>query len=172
MKRNLLLLIPVASLLLLLSGCGVTRINSETTYPITKEVVPSYKKDQSVTLSNFYSKPTVVNLVEGSLDGDLMQYTDTAMELLKQGLAHQDITVGAGGKKTVKLRVFNTKFERGFWTMRADVNISAELGNGKKINVYHHNASPMSAYRAVSGAITRATEKILKHKDFLLYMNE
>jgi len=172
MKRTLLTLIPLAGMLVLLSGCGIKRIDADMTYPVTKEVVPSYKAGQSVTLTNYYEKPRIKILLEDRLDGDMKQYTETAMKLVEQGLAHQNVSVGPGGDKTVKLRVFNVKFDRGFWTLRADVNISAELGNGKKINVFHHNASPWSAYNAVSGAITRATEKILKHKDFLLYMNE
>ena len=70
------------------------------------------------------------------------------------------------------MRVYNVKYERAFWTLRVDLNIIAELGNGESFTVFHHNASPASAYLAVDGALIRATEKILKHPKFIEYMNK
>lgn len=173
MKLTQLTFLPLIASLLLLSGCGTTRMDAnDTDFPIAKEVVPSYKADQTISVSNYYDKPKVVQLYGDRIDADLKQYTDTAIKLLAQGLTHQNISTGPNGSKSIKLRVHNVKYEPAFWTIRADVNITAELGNGKSFTVFHHNASPMSGWRAVSGAITRATEKVLKHPDFLIYMNE
>lgn len=173
MKRSSLTLIPLLSAVLLLGGCGIVRIdaNSEA-YPIVKEVVPSYKAGQTIKVSNYYNKPEIVVLKPEKIDGDLKQYTETAITLLEQGLKHQNVKVAADASKSVKLRVYNVKYDYAFWTIRADVNIATELGNGESFTVFHHNASPSDGWSAVSGAITRATEKVLKHPKFIMYMNE
>lgn len=155
--------------LLLLSGCTVKLRSNPASFPITEQVVPEYSAGQTVNISNYYSEPEVVSMAD-SAEGDLEQFTETAIALLEQGLKHRDITVISTGTKSVKLRVHNARYKQAFWTLQADVDITAELGNGKTITVHHHNASPASGHRAVSGAITRATEKILKHTDFIQYL--
>lgn len=159
--------------LLLLGGCGVIRMDSSPeTYPVRKEIMPDYTEGQTVKVSNVYDKPVIVVLLPDKIDADLKQYTDTAVALLEQGLKHENISVGNTGQKSVKLKVHNVVYDYAFWTIRADVNITAELGNGKSITVFHHNASPASGWNAVNGALTRATEKLLMHPDFVKYMNE
>jgi hypothetical protein len=173
MKSSQLYTVLVLTGLLLLGGCGVIRIDSNPeAYPVRKEIMPEYNEGQTVKVSNVYEKPVIVVLLPDRVDADLKQYTDTAVALLEQGLKHENISVGNTGKKSVKLKVHDVAYDPAFWTIRADVNITAELGNGKSITVFHHNASPASGWNAVNGALTRATEKLLMHRDFVKYMNE
>jgi len=173
MKLSNIVLLPFFAIFLLLSSCGVLNLESSTeSYDIEKEVVPSYKSDQTIKVMNYYDKPVIVFLVPERIKADLKQYSETSMKYLELGLKHQNVSVGVTGNKSVKLRVHNVKYNRAFWTIRADVNITAELGNGKTFGVFHHNASPASGFLAVDGALIRATEKILKHPEFIKYMNK
>lgn len=168
LHKSLLLLIVIS---FALSGCGTVRLDANTTsFHVVKERVPNLKSGQTIKVDNYYNKPTVV-ILTGVLDADLYQYTDTAIKLLEQGFSHSNISVGASGKKSIKLKVHNVKYVTGFWSLQVDVNISVELGNGKSFTVYHHNSSPANGYRAISGAITRGVEKVMKHNDFLEYVN-
>ncbi len=157
--------------MLFLSGCAVQLDADYRTFPVDETVVPIYKEDQTINVKNHYSEPEIVEF-NSKLSADLKQYTDTAIKTLEQGLKHRNISIGSEGPKSVKLKVHTAKFNQSFWTMQIDVSIDAELGNGKTISTTHHTASPATAFRAASGAITRATEKILKHQDFINYMNE
>ncbi len=166
-------LFPLLAIVLLLAGCGVIHIDADAkAYPVSEKAVPAYKAGQTITITNYYAKPEVVALMPKRVEGDLKQYTDTAIKLLEQGLNYRDIKVAAGGEKTVKLRVYNVKYEQATWTIRTDVNIGVEMGNGESFSVFHHNPSPGNGWRSVNGAITRATEKVLKHPKFVRYINE
>ena len=172
MKLIYLRLIPVICMIFLLSGCATIRLDAnDLTFPVGEEVVPDYKEGQAIAVHNYYLEPVIVTLTS-RIEADLMQYTDTAIKALAQGLKHRNISVGAEGSKSIILRVHDAKLIMAFWTLQVEVNITAELGNGKTFTVFHHNASPATAFRAASGAITRATEKILNHNDFIQYMND
>ena len=172
MKVLFKLLLPILLVSFFVTGCGTVRLTASTnSFHIVKERVPSLKSGQTVKVDNFYAKPKVVTLT-GRLDADLQQYTATAMTLLEQGLGHQEISVGPNGKKSIKLQVHNVKYVRGFWSLQVDLNTTVTLGNGKSFTVTHHNSSPASGFRAVSGAIARAVEKILKHNEFIAYINK
>lgn len=169
-KHLTLGLIPLFGALLLLSGCGTIRLDASAEgFPIAAKVVPSYKAGQTINVNNYYDKPVIIKIYGNRLDADLKQYTDVAMKLLEQGLNHQKISVGRSGSKTVKLRVHNVVYVKRM-TGQMDVDITTDLGNGKSFTVHHHNASPFTTRRAINGAITRATEKVLRHPEFIEYM--
>ena len=158
--------------ILFFTGCGTIRLDTNsTTFQIVKERVPSLKSDQTVKIDNYYTKPEVV-MLNSNIDADLQQYTQTAITLLTQGLSHQAIDEDPKGEKSVQLRVHNVKFIRAFFTLQVELNTTATLGNGKSFTVFHHNSSPSTGFRAASGAITRSIEKVLKHKEFLEYINK
>lgn len=172
MKLTYLRLIPIICMMFFLSGCVTTRLDAnDMSFPIAETVVPDYREGQTIAAHNYYPEPVIV-MLRSRLEADLMQYTDTAVKALAQGLKHRNISVGLAGSKSVKLRVHNVKYITSFFTLQVELDITTELGNGKTFTVFHHNASPATAYRAASGAITRATEKILNHGDFIQYMNE
>ena len=173
MKPSARIFLLLVCSVLFQAGCGSVRMDANATdFPIARDVVPAYKPGQMIAAINDYDKPEIIKLYGDRLYADLKQYTDTAIKLLRQGLQHRQIRIRPDAGKSVKLRVHSVRYEPAFWTTRADVNITAELGNGKHFTVFHHNASPLSGWRAVSGAITRATEKILQHPMFIRYLNE
>ena len=164
-------LFPILLIFVFITGCGTIRLDTNsTTFQIVTERVPHLKPDQTVKINNYYNKAEIV-MLSSNIDADLQQYTQTAIRLLTQGLAHRSINVEATGKKSIKLRVHNVKIIRAFFTLQVELNTTATLGNGQSFTVFHHNSSPSTGFRAASGAIARSIEKVIKHDKFLDYIN-
>ena len=173
MKYNHIKILALTASVLLLNGCGIIMLDSsKNDFPISEEKVPSYKTGQAIDIQNYYKTKKIVILKADRVQADLQQYTNTVIELLSDSLNYRKIINAPHSKKSVRLQVYDVVYDTGLWTIRASLKIKVELGNGKSFIVSHYNPSPFSGYRAVNGAITRATEKILKHPEFLKYMNQ
>lgn len=168
MKRISLLLLPLFSMLL--SSCGAVIITPDNNLKILKRAVPHYKAGQSLSIYNYYKKPTIAKdpVQARHIEVDLQQFSEAVINLVKQGMAYQNIAVVPSNKKTIKIRVHNVKWIN-FTGVRLE--ITAELSNGNLINVHHLYTKRGYYSEMYNRVIIPATEKLLKHPDFIKFMN-
>jgi len=170
MGRTYLLLISIISLLL--SSCGSIISQPVKDQKILKRVVPHYKAGQSVSIYNYYKKPTLIeNSVQAAMyiQVDLKQLSDASIKLAKQAMSDKNINVVPSSKKTIKIRAHNVYLKSLF---NLHLELSAELSNGKQINVTQTYGKSAYHYERHNLAILPATEKLLKHPDFVKFMNK
>ena len=105
------------------------------------------------------------------LEGDLMQYTQTTVDILTRELENQSVKVSTEGDKKVTLRVKNLVYKVGFTVLRTTLNLEAELGNGEIVVVEGDARSPANAWRSVNGSLKRAVVELMKNPKFIDYIN-
>lgn len=158
----------------LVSACSPVLIKSDPmAFPFEPGEVPEYKNKTSVTVGNGYDESKIVTLSSfgRGLEGDLQQYTETTVDILTRELEDRSINVREGSDKTVVLHVYNVAFEQGMWVLHTTLQLEAELGNGKKVVTEGDNRSPANAWRSVNGALKRAVVLLMKHPDFIDYID-
>ncbi|VAW99043.1 hypothetical protein MNBD_GAMMA23-2363 [hydrothermal vent metagenome] len=170
MKPVYCLLILLFSILL--SSCGAIISEPVSDQKILKHLVPHYKAGQSLSIHNYYKKPTLVeNSVQGAMyiQVDLKQLSGASIKLVKQAMAYQNVSVVPSNKKTITIRAHNVYLKSLF---NLHLELSAELSNGKQGNVQQTYGKKAYHYERHNLAILPATEKLLKHPDFIKFMNE
>jgi hypothetical protein len=156
----------------ILSACGPVKIHSNPeTFDLNYRPLPVLEGEHSIRLNNAYTSSQVVDVTPKGPNwvGDLQQYTDTAIVLLKEEFEKSNISISPDSEKEITVRVYDAEFEMGFWVIRCTLWLESELPDGKIVTVRGDNRSPATVYRAVDGAILRAVENLLQDSQFLEY---
>lgn len=160
-------------LLAALTGCGPLIIKSNpSTFSVPADAAAQLVKQQSVALNNAYKAETQVRIFTGTRDwqGDLQQYTDTAITLLGREMTKKGTDLSPQSAKTITLRVRDVQASPG-WVIRSVLVLEAQYGDGTISTIASENTSPSDAWRAVDGAIMRAVSQLLRDDKFLAYVN-
>ena len=164
----------------LVAGCGPMLIESDpATFRVPPKAAAHLRGQQSIALKNAYEKETLVMILSRSVgvgwQGDLRQYTETAITLLSGEMTGKAIDLSPQAAKSVTLRVRDVRAD--FipiilvYRYECFLVLEAQYGDGTKSIIKAENDSPVDAPRVVSGAIMRAVERLLGDENFLAYVN-
>lgn len=167
-----LLLIVIASFL------GCTHNYSPKPFPIKPGLVPDLNINNSVHIVNAQDEGAnnVFYRVGGSKwVGDLGDWTQNAVELLKFEMKKKDITISEDANKVLQLTVTEGRLDSEFAGIRCVVKLKVKAGNGYT-QIYegnHRNSSPFAEqarYHAGAGAVTKAVTELLNDKKITEYL--
>ena len=171
MKKSLLLIV-----LVFLVGC--THNYSVKPFPIKPELVPAMHVTDSVQILNVQSEgKNYVFRRAGSNKwiGDLGDWTENAVDLLKFELKKRNINITEDANKILKIAITEGKLSGEFGGSRCVVKLKVEAGNGYT-QIYegnHLNSSPFAQqarYHAGAGAVTRAVTDLLNDRKIIEYL--
>lgn len=147
---------------------GCTHYYTPKQYPLKPGMVEKLRTNQPVTIVN--DQPDTENKIIGGQGGhkwlgNLNQWTDTAIRLLKSEFEKRDITVVENSPKVLYLKINDANFYWGFFQIRCILYLTARTGGGYENEFKGNNASGWTIYRAADGAVTRAVAAMLNdHK--------
>lgn len=165
----------LAALLLAITGCApITVDTNPDTFAVPKGAASQVRGQQSIALKNVYQKPTVEQIFPGGATwvADLKQYTDSAITMLGKEMTNVGVKIESPAAKSITLRVHSVQAAPKFFTIQSSLVLEAVYGDGTKSSIRTENSSPATAYRAVSGALTFAVQRLLYDEQFLAYVNK
>ena len=165
-------IVALLTLLALFTGCTHYYVPRE--YPIKPEMVPEFSGSGAITVINGYTAPKVLFIGSQGAHtwkGDMKQWTDTAVGLLKSELEKRGFNTMQGASKELRLIVTHANLYWGFAAIRCILFIKVETGDGYANEYEGNNASGWTLYRACDGAVTRAIAAVLKDEKILAYLN-
>jgi hypothetical protein len=168
-----------ALLAMALAGCGPLRVATDpNTFSVEPGSVAHLRAEQAVALKNGFPAAVEVRMPQGSgvtWSADLRELTETAIAMLGKALEKQGIRVVPEAEKTVTLRVAN--LQAGMYgvmihpRVRATLVLEAQYPDGTATSVHALNTSPMGAPRAIDGAVLFALNDLVRHEQFVAYVN-
>jgi hypothetical protein len=167
-------------LIVLVSLIGCTHAYSVKPFPIKPELVPDIRINDPITLINAQNYGTE-NVFYGGMGskwvGDLGEWTDQAIGLLKFELTKRDVTIADDAAKTLRLMITQGKLDSEFSGIRCIVMLKATTGSGytQKFEGNHINHSPFgeqARYHAGAGALTKAVTALLNDEKIIRYLQE
>jgi hypothetical protein len=170
--RNVLVL----TLLAVLAGCGTVMIKADPNQFSVREQTKPLKPRQ-IALVNGYAaetKATIISQSGSTLQVDLRQVTDSAIQVMSRHLQKNGVTVMPQAAKTVTLSVKNvneTLRGMGMGGIRIQLDLEAKYSDGTSSLVASENVSPADAGRVLDGAVLFAVTKMLNDDRFVGYVN-
>lgn len=164
----------IVTIILTLNGCSQTLVRGDAQlYEIDISRIPDYTNSQDIQLINAFKSPRLVTLTtnDGITSGDLQQLTQTSIELLQNALGKRSINATLLAKKKIVMQLHHIRFHVGYWVRRTTLKLDAKLSSGKTIIITADYRSPGDSFRALNGTIRKAVEQLMKHKDFIQYIN-
>jgi hypothetical protein len=158
----------------MLAGCTpIVITSSPDTFPVPAIVSEGITGQGNIVVANAYRSDTPVKLYSGMRDweGDLRQYTGTAIVLLSNELTRKGMKIGSPASKSVTLRVFDVTSTGPGWGYTSTVSLEARFADGTTTVVRSENTSPADGWRAMDGAIMRAVSRLLGDERFVAYVN-
>ncbi|MGA1840654.1 MAG: hypothetical protein ACMUIU_08515 [bacterium] len=160
---------------LLVVFCGCTHHYVPREYPINPAMVPELNVSQPIRLINVQpdNKETLLGKYMGhKWMGNLTEWTDVAVSLLRTELQKRDINVTEDASKELKLNITKAELIWGAWAIRCILNLRVETGDGYTVDLEGNNASPATLYRAIDGAVTKAVTAMLNDDNILNYLKK
>jgi hypothetical protein len=160
--------------ILMLGGCGPIKIHSDPeTFKPNYQPLPVFESKQQIRLDNAYSSEEVVDVTANGPNwiGDLQQFTDTAVAILKNEFKKSNISISPVSETQLAIRIYNVNFVMGAWMVRCTLELEILMPDGKAIAVEGMNRSPAGAFRALDGAIIHAVENMLQDNRFVEYLS-
>ena len=162
--------------MLLLSCGGTVYVNASHTRHHVKEKVLPLVAGKSVTLVNYYTASEKVTIFEEKnstrLMGDLQQYTDATLNILKSELTKRDVLVAEAHFKTITLKVSDVQATYKAFDKSTSLKLNARLGNGKSSTISASYRTGGSSAQALDGAIIAAVTQLLKSNTVVDYINK
>lgn len=147
----------------LTAGCTFTVHTDPASADFPSKEVPPLPAGVKVDVANGYSGPSMFAM-NGNLQADLQQFTETAAVVLRRELANKGAVVGAGSERKIVLRVLSPMWSQGFGFVRGLVSLEAQIGS-TTINA-EGEARGADAGRDFSAAITRAVAALMAKPEF------
>ena len=160
---------------LLIAFMGCSKVYKPSQYPLKTGMIPEFRGGQPVNILNVQTNTRKIMLCrEGytNVYGNLHDWTETAVGLLKTELEKRDIVVAEDAPKVLKLAVNKANIYPGFCSMRCILYLKVETGDGYIAEFEGNNLSPWDYKRASSGAMTRAVGAMLNDNKILNYLKE
>ncbi len=167
----------VLAITILLQSCGGTvYVNASHTRNHVKDKILPLVAGKSVALENYYTNSKKVTIFEESnstrLKGDLQQYTDATLNILKSELIKRDIIVSDTGFKTIKLKISDVQATNKPFNKTTSLKLTANLGNGKSSTITATYQTGGSSAQSLDGAIIAAITQLLKSEFLVGYINQ
>jgi len=163
------------SISLLLSSCAPSNILPSENIRMFKRSVPIYKTGQTVRIHNSYKKPMPVKVVTQStsdtIETDLQKYTQSVVKLMEQGLEKRDVYSTSDSNKVIKIKVHDIIYDSSKTGWTSGLRITAELNSGKSISI-EKKFTGFGLLFAVNKSVEKATAVLLKHPEFVAYINQ
>jgi len=175
MIKSMILRLPrlIIIIIFLTAIFGCTHYYTPKQYPLKPGMVEKLSINQPVTIVN--DQPDTENKIIGAQGGNkwlgnLNQWTNTAVRLLKDEFEKRDITVTENSPKVLYLKINDANFYWGFFQIRCILYLTARTGDGYKNEFEGNNASGATIYRAADGAVTRAVAAMLNDHKIRTYL--
>ncbi len=147
-------------------------------FPIKPDLLPKLNIQKSVQIVNAQDqgKNNIFKSGAGSKwIGDLGQWTQGAVELVKLVLNNQNVTLADDADKILKLAITAGKLSTEFAGIRCVVKLEVEAGNGysQTYEGNHRNSSPIAEQArryAGAGAVTKAVTQMLNDRKIIQYL--
>jgi hypothetical protein len=141
---------------------------------MTSTVVPEFGVRQAITIVNAQKSKTFKVPIgpDENMKGNLKQWTNTAVEVLKTELKKHDMTISEDAPKVLKLAITKVHMFSGVraWNTRCVVYLQAETGDGY-IKEYEGSSFSLEGYREASPlAVTKAVAAMLHDNTILAYL--
>jgi hypothetical protein len=159
-------------LMITFTGCSVHYVPQP--YPVGGDRVPPLKVKQAVDIINTQidTKFKVPIGPDKYMKGNLREWTDTAVQVLKTELKKNDIAVSDGASKMLKLSVTRVNMFSGTWNTRCILYIKVETGDGYAKEFEGNNLSPEGFQIAGPFAVTNAVAAMLNNDKILGYLEK
>jgi len=168
------------SVVLIVLAClvGCTHNFNVKPFPIKPNLLPALNIQKSVQIVNVQDqgKNNIFKSGAGSKwIGDLGQWTEGAVELVKFELNKQNVTITDAADKILKLAITKGKLTTEFAGIRCVVTFEVEAGNGytQTYEGNHRNSSPIAEQArryAGAGAVSKAVTQLLNDKSIIQYL--
>lgn len=172
--------IPAVLLVSAVAACGTILVQTDPdTFSVAPAAVSHLRGPQTVALINAYETPTEVVIFRksgSSWNTDLKELTNTAIAMLGRAMEKQGIRVAPQADKTLTLRVHQVSI--GMYGMNIAPQFPAKLVlevrylDGTKTSVEAMNVAPYSQTRAIDGAVLFALNDLVRHEQFVAYIND
>ena len=173
-SRKLVLTLLVVILTFLFSACSHVMI-PRGPIPVKMDVVGPINANKAISLQNDVpdSKLTII-ASQGyhKYYADYRVWTGLIVNQLETELRSRGVQVSPDSQDVFKVRVEQTGLYWGSFSTRCVVNVRVERKDGTWSRSFEgNNASPMSLYRAIDGAVYKAVVAILQDREFMNTMS-
>lgn len=176
-RRNLNRLLQFM-LPLLLAACGTVAVQTDPkALKIPEGAAADLRAPQMVSLRNAYQAETVVkvNNATPAWTSDLKLVTDTAIAILTQAIEKQGLKVVPQAEKFVTVRVHSVSAGLAGLMIapeaRARIVLDATYPDGSRTTVDAHDKALYHSHNVIDGAVMLAAMDLLRHPEFVSYMN-
>lgn len=179
MRFRYIFFIAILSIATILSSC--TRNYIVKPFNIEPQLVPQFQASGKINLINA-QKPGTQNVFLTGIAitwiGDLNEWTNQAIELLKSELEQRNMKVSPDATKNLKLVITEGILLREATGVRCIIKLQVTAGNGysKEFTGNNiHRAAPfgeMARYYAGANALTEAVISLLNDEEILIYFQE
>jgi len=161
---------------MLLSCSGTVYVNaSHTRHQVKGNILPLIA-GKTVALRNHYSSATPVTIFEKSesirLVGDLQQYTEATLKILRSEFTKRDVFVADTHFKTITLKISDVQATYKAFDKSTSLKLTASFGNGKSSIISATYRTGGSSAQSLDGAIIAAITQLLKSESFVGYINK
>ncbi len=159
-------------LIITFTGCSIHYAPQP--YPVGRDMVPTLKVKQAVDIINTQTdtKFKVPIGPKKYMKGNLREWTDTAVEVLKTELKKNDIAISDGASKMLKLSITRVNMFGGTWNTRCILYLKVETGDGYTKEFEGNNLSPEGFQVAGPFAVTNAVAAMLNNDKILGYLKK
>ena len=167
-KPVLILLIVIAPFLF--SACSHL-MNPRGPIPVKMDVVGAMNVNNAISLQNDVPESKLTLIASRGYHkwyADYSAWTSFIVDHLGTELKNRGVQVNPDSEKIFKVRVEQAGLYWGQFASRCVVNVRVERKDGTWSKSYEgNNASPMSLYRAIDGAVYKAVVAILQDRAFV-----
>jgi len=168
--RSLGSLVFTCSMLAVLTGCVMHGIPNPR--PLKVGVAADLSASQPVKVVNAQASSEVITIGRvgfGKMMGNLHEWTESAVTLLKSELTKRSVTVADDGTKILKLTITSVKLSSRPMGSACTAKIKVETGDGTTVLLDGHAASSQPP-RACDAAVAAAVEALLTDKTVQAYL--
>lgn len=175
--------LAIQLLLVFLSGCTVTRyyVADSDAVPVTQGQVSPLVVSGGVKLVNAQSDNTDQVMVKTNLYTvfehytmlcSYQQITDEAIDIARQALGIQGITVADNSIKTLRLAVVDVERPSGVRVARTAIELQVEYGDDERALFKEVSYSSDDIYRSYNRAVMKAVVAMLNDTGIRAYLEE
>jgi hypothetical protein len=160
----------IFSFLILVIGC--THHLVPNAQRVNENRISDFTTTQRINIVNNQPSTEKVTFLSGmnTYYGNLNEWTDEAVNLLKMELQQKGAAIDPGADKVIKLSIIEAKLIQGAIRLRCDLNLRVETGDGYTNEFFVQNLSGGDHARASGGAITLALTDMLNDKNIIEYL--
>ena len=162
-------------IVMLIGIIGCTHRYTPKQYPLKPGMAPEFSGGHPISLINVQESTDEVLICKTEFNeklfGNLQEWTDSVIGLLRSELEKRDIVPTEDADKQLRISVTQAKVETTVFTIRCFIYLKVETGDGYEKEIEINSGSFAGIYeRACDGAVTRAVAAILNDDTILAYL--